>query len=85
MSIIVAYYQAKQRGKQKFLSNLGSGNIGDGIIKLDEILKVDTIASEFIKDGSDPIIEKKIQKGKETFVQWIMENYQLEQEKCISE
>ena len=69
----------------EFLSNLGSGNIGDGIIKLDEILKVDTIASEFIKDGSDPIIEKKIQKGKETFVQWIMENYQLEQEKCISE
>jgi hypothetical protein len=48
-------------------------------------LKVDTIASEFIKDGSGPIIEKKIQKGKETFVQWIMENYQLEQEKCISE
>lgn len=36
-------------------------------------------------EGAYPIIEKKIQKGKETFVQWIMENYQLEQEKCISE
>lgn len=48
----------------EFLSNLGSGNIGDGIIKLDEILKVDTIASEFIKDGSDPIIEKKSKKGR---------------------
>lgn len=56
----------------EFLENLGEGDVGIGLITLDQILDAETPASEYISSDND---DDDINAGKAYFMQWLLEQY----------